>query len=66
MDYIFINNKTINYRDSDYQYESYEKIDDYCVHVLMGNGIYAFVGPEVTINGTLCNNSDEIISKLPV
>jgi hypothetical protein len=65
MDYISINNNLINYRNSDYQYESYEKIDNMCVHIFMGGGIYAFVGSEVTINGFLCNNSDEIISKLP-
>jgi hypothetical protein len=65
MDYITINNSTITYRGFEYQYHSYDKVDDMCVHVHMGEGIYAFVGNECTINGTLCTNSNEIISFLP-
>lgn len=65
MDYIEINRGIITYRGSDYNYESYERIDDMCVHVFMGGGVYAFVGNECTINGTLCTNSNEIISFLP-
>lgn len=61
MDYIIINNSTIIYRGFEYQYHSYEKIDDMCVHVYMGDGIYAFVGMECTINDKLCINADEII-----
>jgi len=37
----------ITYRGSDYPYHSVEKVDDYCVHVHMGEGIYAFVGENV-------------------
>jgi hypothetical protein len=65
MDYIEINRDIITYRGSEYQYESYERIDDMCVHVFMGGGVYAFIGNECTINGTLCTNSNEIISFLP-
>lgn len=65
MDYIEINRGIITYRGSEYQYESYERIDDMCVHVFMGGGVYAFIGNECTINGTLCTNSNEIISFLP-
>jgi hypothetical protein len=65
MDYIEINNNIITYRGFEYQYESYEKIDDMCVHIYMGNGIYAFMGNNTTINNILCINSDEIISYLP-
>jgi hypothetical protein len=65
MDYIEINRGIITYRGSEYNYESYERIDDMCVHVFMGGGVYAFVGNECTINGTLCTNSNEIISFLP-
>lgn len=65
MDYININNNIITYRGFEYQYESYEKIDDMCVHIYMGNGIYAFMGNNTTINNILCINADEIISHLP-
>ena len=65
MDYIEINRGVITYRGSEYQYESYERVDDMCVHVFMSRGVYAFVGNECTINGTLCTNSNEIISFLP-
>ena len=65
MDYIEINGDVITYRGSEYQYESYERVDDMCVHVFMGGGVYAFIGNECTINGTLCTNSNEIISFLP-
>lgn len=61
MDYIEINRGIITYRGSEYNYESYDRIDDMCVHVFMGGGVYAFVGNECTINNTLCINSDEII-----
>lgn len=61
MDYITINNSTITYRGFEYQYHSYDKVDDMCVHVYMGDGIYAFVGMECTINDKLCVNADEII-----
>jgi hypothetical protein len=65
MDNITINNNTITYRGSEYQYESYEKIDDMCVHIFMGGGIYAFIGNNTTINNILCINADAIISYLP-
>ena len=65
MDYININNNIITYRGSEYQYETYEKIDDMCVHIYMGNGIYALMGNNTTINNILCINADEIISYLP-
>jgi len=61
MDYIEINQGIVTYRGSEYQYESYEKVDDMCVHVFMGGGVYAFVGMECTINDKLCINADEII-----
>ena len=65
MDYIEINNDIVTYRRFVYQYESYEKIDDMCVHIYMGDGIYALMGNNTTINNILCINSDEIISYLP-
>jgi hypothetical protein len=61
MDYIEINRGIITYRGSEYQYESYERVDDMCVHVFMSGGVYAFIGNECTINNVLCINSDEII-----
>lgn len=54
----------ITYRGSDYPYHSVEKVDNYCVHVHMGEGIYAFVGGQAIINGSFKPDADSIISAL--
>lgn len=54
----------ITYRGSEYPYEGVEKIDDSCVHVYMGDGIYALVGGQTIINGSFKPDADSIISAL--
>ena len=54
----------ITYRGSDYPYHSVEKVDDYCVHVHMGEGIYACVGCKTILNGSFKPDADSIISSL--
>ena len=55
-------NGVITYRGYEYQYESYEKVDDNCVHILMGGGVYALTAGNTVINNIVCNSSDEIIT----
>ena len=62
MDEITYINGNINYRGYDYSFNSIEKVDDDCVHILMGEGIYAFLAKNTTINGISYTNSDEIIN----
>ena len=57
-------NGIITYRGYDYQYKSYEKIDNMCVHVSMGDGVYAFIGNETIINNILQPDADIIIATL--
>jgi hypothetical protein len=54
----------ITYRGSNYPYYGVEKVDDYCVHVHMGEGIYAFVGGKTILNGSFKPDADSIISAL--
>ena len=54
----------ITYRGSDYPYHSVEKVDDYCVHVHMGEGVYAFVGGKTIVNESFKPDADSIISTL--
>jgi hypothetical protein len=52
----------VTYRGYDYPYESCEKIDDTCVHISMGAGVYAITAGNTVINNVLCNSADEIIA----
>ncbi len=54
----------ITYRGSEYIYQGAEKVDDSCVHVYMGDGIYALVGGQTIINGSFKHDADSIISTL--
>lgn len=54
----------ITYRGSDYPYHSVEKVDDYCVHVHMGEGFYALIGGKTIVNGSFKPDADSIISAL--
>jgi hypothetical protein len=39
-----------------------QKVDDFMVHLIFDQGVIAFVGGNVTINGSLKNTADEIIA----
>jgi hypothetical protein len=64
MEQIIYLDGVITYRGSNYPYHNAEKIDDYCVHVHMGEGIYAFVGGDTILNGSFKPDADSIISTL--
>lgn len=55
-------NGVVTYRGYDYQYESCEKIDDTCIHILMGGGVYALIAGNTVINNIVCNSPEEIIT----
>jgi len=62
MDEITYSNGIINYRGYDYTFKSIEKIDDNCIHISMGEGVYAFLSNNTTINGLSYTGSDDIIN----
>lgn len=64
MEYVTYTNGIINWRGFDFIYESCDKVDDMCVHVSMSQGIYAFVGGDVTINNVLQPDADTITTTL--
>jgi hypothetical protein len=63
MEEVTLSNNIMHYRGTDYSLQSYEKIDDLCVHIFLDEGIYALVA-ECKINNQICTTADEIITKL--
>ena len=64
MEILTINGTNVQRGDKNHTLISYERVDDYMVHLVFNDGVVAFVGGEVQINGQLKLNSDEIISSL--
>jgi len=54
----------VTWDNKEYTRGDMEKIGDMCVHILLNNSYYAFLGNETTINGVLAPTADAIVAAL--
>jgi len=64
MMYLLYSNGIVTWNGKDYTLGGTDKIGDMCVHVLLDESYYAFLGNETTINGVLQPDADSIIAAL--
>lgn len=57
-------NNTVEWNGNQYELGSVTPIDSMNVHVELSGEIICFVGGDTTVNGVLCNNSDDINNAL--
>jgi hypothetical protein len=63
MERILKNGNLITYRNCEYTLNGYEIVDDICLHLFLGEGVYAITIPCI-MNNVDINTTDELIKQL--
>lgn len=61
---LLYSNGIVTWKNKDYVRGDMEKIGNMCVHVMLDENYYAFLGDDTTINEVLAPDADAIIAAL--